>query len=117
MFRPTPLLRLAGALLLAVSPAWSQATAAEPDAGLSLQQAFAAAWARQPEAQSLSLRQVADLIGDRHFHAVSNARAVLEAEIGRVCRHSGKRQVLVQGEDPTNRRPDTRRFASRRAQR
>ncbi len=67
--------------------------------------------------QSLSLRQVADLIGDRHFHAVSNARAVLEAEIGRVCRHSGKRQVLVQGEDPTNRRPDTRRFASRRAQR
>lgn len=59
MFRPTPLLRLAGALLLAVSPAWSQATAAEPDAGLSLQQAFAAAWARQPEAQSLSLRQQA----------------------------------------------------------
>ena len=42
---------------LATGNLWAQSTPAPAGAAITLPQAFAAAWARQPEAQSLDLRR------------------------------------------------------------
>lgn len=55
-----------------------------------------------PSTPDLGYRQVAHLIGDRHFPAVRDARAVINAEIRRVCRHGNTSQVLVMGEQPVD---------------
>lgn len=56
-FLPARLLVAGLCSLAATGNLWAQSTPAPAGAAITLPQAFAAAWARQPEAQSLDLRR------------------------------------------------------------